>query len=330
MFKDKKILFFSANFFGYQTEIKNSLIKLEAHVDFYDERPKNNFWTKAFIRLDKRIIRRKIEKYYQGIIDEKRQIDYDYVFFLKAEAITIKMLNEFRKKQPKAKFILFMWDSIKNSSKDIEQLIPLFDKILSFDREDSEKYPFIIFRPLFYLEDYSLLGNTNSKIEYDISFIGTGHTDRYTLVSQVKDFCVSNGLKGFFFLYLQDIKVYLIRKLFKKAYRNAHRSDFNFKSLNKDGVLDIIKHSNCVLDIQRSVQSGLTMRTLEVLGAKKKLITTNKDIVNYDFYDKNNIFVIDRDNITFPLEFIKGKYHDIDSSIYEKYSINSWLREVFK
>ena len=28
------------------------------------------------------------------------------------------------------------------------------------------------------------------------------------------------------------------------------------------------------------------MRTIEVLGMRKKLITTNEDIVNYDFYDK--------------------------------------------
>ncbi len=329
MFKGKKILFFSANFFGYQDEIKNSLVKLGAEVDFYDERPKNTFWTKALIRLDKRIVKKKIEKYYGTIISDTSERNYDHVFFLKAEGINLKMLNELKQAQSQARFILFMWDSIKNSSKDIVEFFPLFDKILSFDRKDVEKHKNLYFRSLFYIDDYKGIAKGKNDIEYDITFIGTGHTDRYALVSKIKQICKMNELDSYFFIYLQDIKIFIIRKLFKKSYKNAKKEDFSFKPLNKNEIIEIIKRSNCILDIQRIVQSGLTMRTLEVLGAGKKLITTNEDIVNYDFYNENNIFVIDRENPKIPMSFIKGQYQVIDPSVYHKYSIDSWLGEVF-
>ena len=94
MFKGKKILFFSASFFGYQNEIRNKLISLGAEVDFYDERPKNTFLYKALIRIDKRIVKHQIEKYYTEIINYTQHKEYDYVFFLKAEVITFKILKE--------------------------------------------------------------------------------------------------------------------------------------------------------------------------------------------------------------------------------------------
>ena len=66
---------------------------------------------------------------------------------------------------------------------------------------------------------------------------------------------------------------------------------------------------------------------IEALGAKKKLITTNEDIVNYDFYCPENIYLyngkFDLDNI-----FFKSKYKRIDNVIYERYSLRNWLKEV--
>lgn len=329
MFKDKKILFFSASFFGYQLEICKSLTALGAKVDFFDERPKNDFWTKAMIRIDKRIMKRRIQKYYQDIINGTSLVIYDYVFFLKAEVISLEMLEQLKKRQLRARFILYMWDSIKNSPAVVD-LFPLFDKILSFDRKDVEANTFLHFRPLFYLDEYSALNPIGDGNEYEITFIGTGHTDRYELVSKIRKFCDNNNLKGFFFMYLQDWKIFVVRKLLQKRFRNAKLKDFSLIPMNKSQIVKIIEKSNCVLDIERTVQCGLTMRTIEVLGAKRKLITTNKDIVHYDFYNACNILVIDRKNPILSLDFIKGDYQDIDETIYKKYGINNWLHEVFE
>lgn len=329
MFTGKKILFFSANFFGYQNEIKTALEKLGAEVDFYDERPNNTFWTKALIRINKRTVKWIIEKYYNQIIKETKSKKYDFVFFLKAEGINLRMLKQLKDVHSNSKFILYMWDSIKNSSNDIETFFPFFERVLSFDRKDTDKYKFIIFRPLFYLDEYKSIAKAKNSIDYDLTFIGTGHTDRYELVSKVKALCDINGLRSFFFIYLQDVKIFWINKVFKKSYRDAKRNNFSFNSLNKNQIVEIVKKSNCILDIQRAVQSGLTMRTIEILGAKRKLITTNKDVVNYDFYDQKNIAVIDRNTPELNLSFILGEYQELTSEVYEKYSIQNWLTDIF-
>jgi hypothetical protein len=63
---------------------------------------------------------------------------------------------------------------------------------------------------------------------------------------------------------------------------------------------------------------------------RKKLITTNSDIVNYDFYNPNNIHLIDENNPMIPTSFFESKYEDIPESIYKKYTIDSWLHEMLK
>jgi len=65
-----------------------------------------------------------------------------------------------------------------------------------------------------------------------------------------------------------------------------------------------------------------------MLGMKKKLVTTNSDIVNYDFYNERNICVINRSSPVIPEEFYKTEYEEIPESIYEYYSIGQWVLGV--
>ena len=200
MFKGKRILFFSANFFGYQFEIKNKLIELGAEVDFFDERPKNTFLYKALIRFNKRFITKIIEKYYRTIIEETKSKDYDFVFFLKAEVITPKVLRELQQTHKKAKFILYMWDSIDHFPL-VRKLFPVFDKILSFDKEDVQANSFLHFRPLFYIDTYKQLPDKPETYENDITFIGTAHFDRYPVLMKLKEHCERHQIKYYFFIY---------------------------------------------------------------------------------------------------------------------------------
>ena len=63
---------------------------------------------------------------------------------------------------------------------------------------------------------------------------------------------------------------------------------------------------------------------------KRKFITTNKDIVNYDFYNSNNILVIDRKNPIIDFDFLMTPYEELDENIYYKYSLENWILEVLK
>lgn len=329
MFKGKRILFFSISFFGYQNEITNKLIELGAKVDYFDERPKNTFWYKALIRINKNLVKNRIDNYYQKIIDQIKDNRYDYVFFIKGEVVTPKILKILKENQSTAKFILYLWDSIDHRES-VQQLFPFFNKILSFDLLDTRKNSALHFRPLFYLDAYKEIPLIKDNPKYDVTFIGTAHPDRYPVLIKVKQFCAVNNLKSFFFIYLQDWKVFYIWKIFSKAFKNAKKEDFEFESIGKDKVKKIMNESRCVLDVEKSNQSGLTMRTLEVLGSKRKLITTNTTIVDYDFFNERNILVIDRENPNIPHEFLINNYEDLDQKIYEKYDLNHWLYEVFQ
>jgi hypothetical protein len=76
------------------------------------------------------------------------------------------------------------------------------------------------------------------------------------------------------------------------------------------------------------------MRSIETLGGNRKLITTNCDIVNYDFYTPSNILVLDRNDSTEQIaeaiqEFMITPYQVINQQVYERYSITSWINQIF-
>ena len=68
----------------------------------------------------------------------------------------------------------------------------------------------------------------------------------------------------------------------------------------------------------------------EALGYRKKIITNNHDIVNYDFYDKNNIWVVSETNYEIPTTFFETEYVPIVEEILNKYMLSNWISVVFK
>ena len=68
---------------------------------------------------------------------------------------------------------------------------------------------------------------------------------------------------------------------------------------------------------------------MEALFYEKKLITNNKNIINYDFYCKENIFILEKDDIEELPQFLKTPYKKIDNEIVNKYEFENWL-EGFK
>ena len=76
-------------------------------------------------------------------------------------------------------------------------------------------------------------------------------------------------------------------------------------------------------------QAGLSFRFFEAMASRKKVITTNKSVVDYDFYNPANILVIDENSPVIPEHFITAPYVDIPAPIYEKYTLQGWVKTVF-
>lgn len=328
-FEKKKILIFSPEFFGYGKEVAAKLERLGALVHYYDERPGNDFVTKALIRVKKSLLAQKINAYYSGIIDDLPENHYDYVLFLNPEAISARNLELLRKAQIKARFIIYMWDSLKNK-KYTSDLLPYFDDKFTFDKEDStnEAYGFD-FRPLFFLDAYKDINEAPQVAPIDLLFIGTLHSDRYSLLMKIKELCKKMNRTVDFYMYFQSRKIYYAQRATNTAFKNADKKEFAFDPISKREIIKKIAKCKAVLDIQHPDQKGLTMRTIEMIGAQKKIITTNHHIKAYDFYDRNNILCIDREHVQLKDAFFTSNYKALPEDIYHKYSINGWLEEVF-
>lgn len=74
----------------------------------------------------------------------------------------------------------------------------------------------------------------------------------------------------------------------------------------------------------------MTFRVFEAIGLNKKLITTNKDIINYDFYNPNNIFIWDENIKEIPKDFLNKEYEKLPENIYRKYSLENWVKTILQ
>jgi hypothetical protein len=183
---------------------------------------------------------------------------------------------------------------------------------------------------LFFLDEFLEIKNQYKKqTKYNLLFLGTAHSDRYIVSSYVKNWCKKNGLKYYFFYYIQGRLVYLYKFFFDKSFKNFKYRDLSFRSLSLSSILELYKESDVILDINHPGQIGLTMRTFESIGSGKKIITTNREIKKYTFYNPNNIYVIDRNDIDINIDFFKSDYIDLDDKILDKMSLEGWLKSIF-
>lgn len=327
--KNKKILLFCSKFFNYENEIKKELEGQGAIVDYFDERFGNNSISKIIIRLHIVYLSSSFsKKYYNNIIENQLKEKYDYIFFINAETILPEILKNFKKRYSSSEFILYMWDSIKNKPK-TKGLLKYFDKIYSFDKEDTFINKKIKFLPLFYIKSYA--PKKVEKFLYDISFIGTIHCDRFRILHELKKECISKNLKYYFYLFFQNKNIILLKKIIDKNLNGLSSKDITTEKLTHKEIEEIYNKSKTIIDIQNFNQSGLTMRTFEIaLGLRKKLITTNQNIKEYDFYNPNNILIIDRNNIKIDYKFFQEEYVDLSEEFYEKYSLENWLKTIFR
>lgn len=325
--KNKRILFIALQ--GYSQGIKKKMEELGARVDYFNDKPNDGFICKACGRFKVKPYEYVLEKYYRKIINQIKKNKYDYILIIRGEYTPLKSVYLLKRTFPEAKMILYMWDSLRNN-KGIEKKWHAYDQVYTFDRIDyldhQEKIDFL---PLYYYDDY-VPSKKKKHSKYDIAFIGTGEEDRVKIIDDVKKQCDCTGKKIYAYIFLPHRLVYFYNKLLNKNYRNVAMNSIHFKKLPFEEVYKIYNSADCVIDVESAKQCGLTMRTIEMIGLRKKLITTNKDIVNYDFYNEDNICVVDRNNFVLDEAFLKRPYHDLKDEIYFKYSLSNWIMEVLK
>jgi hypothetical protein len=326
--ENKNFVLISPRYFNYENEICNEIISNGGKIIYINDRISDYGFIKFIFKF---LIFRKcfnffIKKYFIKKLKLIKNTNYhvDYFLIIIPEGFTNNIIKMYKKAFPNSKFILYLWDSI-NNRKYITKSFDFFDKIFTFDYDDAKKNN-LLFQPLFYINNFNNQNNKSSYI-YDFSFIGTAHSDRVYILKKLVNLSNKN-FKYFFHFYLQNPLVYFYYIFFDKNFKNVKLSDLTFKSLDKNQVKNIISDSNCIIDVNHPNQTGLTIRSIEILASGKKLITTNHTIKYYNFYKPSNILIIDRKNPQIDSNFLKINFETISDNILENYKIKNWINTL--
>ncbi|ATG76482.1 MULTISPECIES: hypothetical protein [unclassified Pseudoalteromonas] len=315
-FQGRKILFIGIGFYDYDKLIVEKLKNKGAVVNYICQSHRNRVMNQfAKFKSASHIEKKHSEKHLFLQLDN--QTNYDYIFVIKGDRLCSQHIDMLKKNNPGATFILYHWDSIRRVEGGAK-IASLFDRVCSFDRLDCNKYSFD-FIPLFYRNRIE----RKATYKYDISFVGWLHFNRLDLLKDIalKMDVVNKSYK--FYLFTNPINWFRLNIL--KRITFIHR-----KTLAYSEYSEIVSNSNAILDFHHPKQDGLTMRTIEALGANRKIITTNSDIRHYDFYEFKNVFILDDDvEIQSLINFINEDFSPVPESILYQYSMDAWLDKIF-
>ena len=321
---NKNVLLISPKFFGYDDIIVSRLEKAGANVTLVYEDMDEVSYKYRFVNayMPKKMPAVMNKYFLKAIMPVAEKLDY--VLMIRGEFLNPVVLETVKAKTPAyCKYCMYQWDSAKNNANALA-IKDFFDYVSTFDPDDAEELGWT-YRPLFYLPE--LIKDT--KEEYDVLYLCSLHSKRIEVLNRLKDICAKKGLSLYKRVYSKKI-IYYKRKYLNKreGYINADNADISSKKLFVSDSYDYYNKSRIIVDYTHPGQSGFTMRTIEALGCKKKLITNNKNVLDADFYDPNNIYVYDGENVDIPDEFLKEPFRTPREDIYQKYSVDSWLKSI--
>lgn len=224
-------------------------------------------------------------------------------------------LGLFLKHYKKKNIFLYFWNPVKkmypkNGAKMVanaKKLMPVF----SFDHNDCRDYG-LEYRSMVYSSDVIKALTPNNKPAYDVFFLGWTK-DRSKQIEMLYNEVFKGNFKCLFILVgdedrvVDDSIIYTTQRIPYSEY------------------LEYVQNSKAILDIPQEGQEGLTIRNVEALFLNKKMITTNKNVVNYDLYCKYNIYIIDKDGAETMERFMHSELKEVDKSIKRNYDFIYWL-----
>lgn len=174
----------------------------------------------------------------------------------------------------------------------------------SYSKEDCQKYD------LNYYNQFHLLKSDccidNGDVLFDLFFVGVDK-GRMGILIKLAETCRKYGIT-YKFVVVPD----------KSTIRSEESKDFLSHTIPYPEVIRNIKHCKCLVDIVSDINSGITYRCLEAATLKKKLITNFYGIMDEDLLDRNNVFLLNRDNIANLPEFVNSGYKDTSKIIADR------------
>ena len=224
-----------------------------------------------------------------------------------ASRITAPVVKFIHKRSPSIRIIVWYWNPVEKCEP-LDSYPSDICERWCFDENDSIQFS-LPYNTQYYFMN-SPLHESERKTKTDIYFLG-GDKGRLTMLLELESQFKNCGLRTNFHITKTS---------------NNYDPSFKYQDrINYDRNLDNIFESAAILDIVSAGQNGLTIRPLEALCFRKKLITNDASIVGRDFYHPDNIFVIGINDILSINDFISRPYFEIDNEIRLRYDFDLWL-----
>ncbi|MDG4947024.1 hypothetical protein NMK71_11435 [Weeksellaceae bacterium KMM 9713] len=250
----------------------------------------------------------KREKLAQNIEKEINEMPrQDLILVVSSDWLPQETIKKLKKKTDK--IIAWFYDAVANYPR-IPKMIYYFDKVYTFEPKDAENYD-IDFLPNF--NPYNELQFCEKKKNY-LFHISSQRKNRKEILTKIAQQLKSSKI---------PYDIFLISK-------KPENNDFiqiQTKGIPLQKVYEKLEEASFQIDIQRDRQSGVSFRIFEAMGLQQKVITTNQDIENYDFFNPNNIHILKNDS-KIPIDFLTTPYEDIPNEIYKKYTIENWVKQI--
>lgn len=342
--KDKNILLYAPIFFDLHSQLIEQLRKDGANVVFVEDTPSflNTKYIKSNLRFLKSLLYFFLQPDLRHADKTLHEIDkyvFDIVLCVNGFSLHSKMLDAIKRKNPKVFTVLYMWDTVKYYN--FKPSFVNFDSIYTFDVDDAKALS-INYQPLFWVQEEK---SQKTDLKYDLSFIGTLHTNRYTFLKELDSILNNTSIKYLLKLVVNQKNMnfktikYFFYKITKRNPGFIVQYKFCRNELN-DHILTsvpfsrsefdtIMLESNCIFDMEIPGQSGQTNRLITALSKNKKILTTNTAIVNSTLYDSRQIMIFDRNKTNEMYSFIKEKLPSAFVNIViQELRIDKWLSKI--
>lgn len=311
-----KVTILSLDLYGFNKFIANELQNKGIEATYINsaafKHVYKNFGEKIINFFSKTILKKNLKKNKQTqfVLDKILNEIQDITLVVDPAHFNHTILKEVRKKSKK--LIAYNYDSMAQLPLPADKM-SYFDEIYSFDKNDCKKYDFKFITNFIYLPKSPI----NFKNTLKAFTIQSKSKDRIFTLSKIADQLDSLNIKNYEFLVYGKVNTKI----------NKNIIFFN-ERIGLETFQKRMDNSEILLDLVRDGQNGLSFRIFEAMALQKKLITTNKNIIDYDFYNPNNILVIDAKNPTITTNFLKSNYQPIPENIYNKYTLNNWIKTV--
>ncbi len=190
-------------------------------------------------------------------------------------------LEQCKNNNPKLKIDLFLINAIEASSPIMKNVRPKINRfawnhVYTFDKNDADKYGFSFIGYTYYSKH--LLNP--SVLNFDVYFVGGLKGGREKMIENVYDYLTQRDVNCRF-----DLMTFG-RDKEKDALKDV---SYSRRWIPYEEVLQKMNSSKCILEICQDGQSGPTLRFFEAVCYNKKLITNNKFVKDFPFYNPNYV-----------------------------------------